>query len=152
MNSEATRYLELLEQRITLLDSLSETLTAARAAMISFDIDALESRVTQQQSLCREIKSLDEQVERLQYQCAAHLRLRGGQTTDDSQAKLGDALQRLHQAQAKVKQLNDVHQAILRRSQRTIVALLHSFRTFEGSYQEAALLQTAKRAGIQEHA
>ena len=152
MNSEATRYLEFLEQRIALLDSLSETLTAARAAMVSFDIDALESRVTQQQSLCREIKSLDEQVERLQYQCAAHLRLRGGQTADDSHAKLEDALRRLHQAQANVKQLNDVHQAVLRRSQRTIVALLHSLRTFEGTYQEAALLQTAQRGGIQEHA
>ena len=152
MNSEATRYLELLEQRIALLDSLAETLTAAREAMVSFDIDALESRVTQQQLLCREIKNLDEQVERLQYQCAAHLRLRGGQTADDSHAKLEDALQRLHQAQASVKQMNDVHQAILRRSQRTVVALLHSLRTFEGTYQEAALLQTAKRAEMQEHA
>ncbi len=152
MNSEASCYLELLEQRITLLDSLSETLSAARAAVVSFDIDALESRVTQQQLLCREIKILDEQVERLQYQCAAHLRLRGGQTTDDSLAKLEDALHRLHQAQANVRQLNDVHQAVLSRSQRTILALLHSLRTFEGSYQEAALLQATKRAGIQEHA
>lgn len=152
MNNETSRYLELLELRITLLDSLSKTLTAARAAMVSFDIDALESLVAQQQQLCQEIRALDQQVERLEYQGAAHLRLRGGQTSDDSEARLEDALDRLHLAQANVKSLNDVHQAVLRRSQRTILALLHSLRTFEGTYQETALLQTAKRAELQEQA
>jgi hypothetical protein len=41
---------------------------------------------------------------------------------------------------------------MLRRSQRTILALLYSLRTFEGTYQETALLQTAKRAELQEQA
>lgn len=150
MNNETTRYLELLELRITLLDSLSKTLAAARVAIVSFDIDALESQVAQQQQLCCEIRALDEQVERLKYQCAAHLRLRGGQAADDSDVELEDALDRLHQAQANARNLNDVHQAMLRRSQRTIMALLHSLRTFEGTYQETALLQTAKRAELQE--
>jgi len=152
MHNETTRYLELLELRITLLDSLSKTLAAARSAIVSFDIDALESQVAQQQQLCREIRALDEQVERLEYQCAAHLRLRGGHAADDSDTELDDALDRLHQAQANARSLNDVHQAILRRSQRTILALLHSLRTFEGTYQETALLQTAKRAEFQEQA
>ena len=150
MNNETSRYLELLELRITLLDSLCKTLTAARAAIVSFDIDALELQIAQQQQLCTEIQALDEQVERLQYQCAAHLRLRPGQSSDDSNAQLQDAVDRLHQAQANVKRLNDVHQAVVRRSQRTTLALLHSLRTFEGTYQETALLQTAKRAELQE--
>jgi len=152
MDNQTSRYLELLELRITLLNSLSTTLTAARAAIVAFDIDALESQIADQQQLCREIRALDEQVERLEYQCAAHLRLRGGQTTADSDAALEDALQRLHQAQANVKRLNDVHQNVLWRSQRTILALLHSLRTFEGSYQETAMLQATKRVEIQERA
>ena len=48
MNNETSRYLELLELRITLLDSLCKTLTAARAAIVSFDIDALELQIAQQ--------------------------------------------------------------------------------------------------------
>jgi len=152
MHTQTSRYLELLELRITLLDSLSKTLLAARTAIVAFDIDALEAQVALQQQLCREIQALDEQVERLEYQCAAHLRLRGTQATGDSNSELDDAMQRLHQAQANVKGLNDVHQTVLRRSQRTILALLYSLRTFEGTYQETALLQTAKRAEFQEQA
>src|SRR5271157_3328272 len=152
MNNETSRYLKLLELRITLLDSLSQTLIASRAAIVSFDIDALESQIAQQQELCLEIHALDEQVERLEYQCAPHLRLRGGQAGNDADAELGNALHRLHLAQANAKRLNDVHQSLLRRSQRTILALLHSLRTFEGTYQETALLQTAKRAELQEQA
>jgi hypothetical protein len=152
MNNETSRYLELLERRITLLNSISKTLTAARVAIVSFDINALESQVAQQQQLCGEVRALDEQVERLEYQCAAHQRLRGGQAGNDSDVELDDALDRLHQAHANAKNLNDVHQAILRRSQRTILALLHSLRTFEGNYQETALLQTAKRVEFQEQA
>jgi FlgN protein len=152
MHTQTSRYLELLELRITLLDSLSKTLLAARTAIVAFDIDALESQVAEQQQLCREIQALDEQVERLEYQCAAHLRLRGGQATDDTNSELDDAIQRLHRAQANVKRLNDLHQTVLRRSQRTILALLYSLRTFEGTYQETALLQTANRAELQERA
>ncbi len=152
MNNETSRYLELLELRITLLDSLSKTLLAARSAIASVDVDALESQVAQQQQLCLEIRALDEQVDRLEYQCAAHLRLRGGQAGNDSDSKLEDVLDRLHQAHANAKNLNDVHQSLLQRSHRTILALLHSLRTFEGNYQETALLQSANRAEFREQA
>ena len=152
MNTDTSRYLELLELRITLLDSLSKTLSAARSAIVSFDIDALESQIAQQQQICLEIHALDEQVERLEYQCAAHLRLRGDHAGEDSSAELESALDRLHIAQDNVKRLNDVHQAVLRRSQRTVLALLHSLRTLEGTYREAALLQNSKRAELQEQA
>ena len=152
MDNQTSRYLELLELWITLLDSLSETLMAARAAIVAFDIESLESHVAEQQQLCREMQALHEEVARLEYQCAAHLRLRGGQDSASRDAQLEDALQRLQQAQANVKRLNEVHQNVLCRSQRTIVALLHSLRTFDGSYQETAMLQATKRAGIQEQA
>ena len=152
MPNPTSHYLELLEQRITLFDSLSNTLTAARAAIIAFDIDALESRVAEQKQLCRQIQAFDGQVRLLEQQCAAHLRRSDGQTRDDSHVKLEDALRRLQQAQANVKKLNDVHQSVLRRSHRTILALLHSLRAFEGTYQETAMLQTAKRAALQEQA
>lgn len=143
MSTENTTYLELLERRIELLESLSSTLLAARSAMASFDIDGLESRVTQQQTLCMDIQKIDEEMERLQYQCAAHLRLRGGEEALANSEALEKTLLRLHQAQASVKELNTSHQALLNRSRLTVTALLNSLHTFEGNYEKTALKQTA---------
>ena len=143
MSTENASYLELLEKRIELLNSLSTTLVAARSAMVTFDIDGLESRVAQQQKLCAEVQKLDDQMERLQYQCAAHLRMHGGEESLANTAELEEAMLRLHQAQANVKQLNSAHEALLNRSRRTVIALLNSLHTFEGTYRKTALQQTA---------
>src|ERR1700690_1664476 len=139
MNNESTRYLELLEQRITLLHSLSGALLEAGASMVAFDIDGLESRIAHQRQLCGAIGSLDDEMERLQYQCAAHLRLNGVVGGEEGAMDLQDALLRLHQAQSAVKKLNTAHQALVHRSKRTVTALLNSLQTFQGSYREAAL-------------
>ena len=152
MTKASTTYLELLEQRIELLNSLAATLLAARTAMTGFDVDSLERRITEQQGLCQEIEHLDEQMERLQYQCAAHLRLRGGQETLADSPELEATMLRLHQAQATVKQLNTAHQALLTRSRRTVTALLNSLHTFEGTYRKAALQQPAAQTERREKA
>jgi len=143
MTKPNSTYLELLEQRIELLNSLSATLLAAQSAMAAFDVGGLESRIVEQQGLCNEIQKLDEQTERLQYQCAAHLRLRGSEETLANSPKLEETLVRLHQAQAAVKQLNTAHQALVRRSRRTVSALLNSLHSVEGDYKKAALQQSA---------
>jgi hypothetical protein len=144
MTKENTTYLELLEKRIALLNSLSSALLASRSAMAAFDINGLESRIAQQQALCTEIQQLDEQTERLQYQCAAHLRMRGTEEAVANSPELETALIRLHQAQSAVKQLNTAHQALVSRSRRTVNALLNSLHTFEGNYRSTALQQNAK--------
>ena len=146
MSEEQTTYLELLEQRIELLNSLSASLLAARSAMVAVDIDGLESRIAQQQEICGNIQKLDEQMERLQYQCAAHLRMHGGEASLANTAELEEVLLRLHQAQANVKQLNTAHQVFLNRSRRTVTALLNSLHTFEGTYRKTALQQTTVTA------
>jgi hypothetical protein len=150
MSKENTTYLELLEQRIELLNTLSASLVAARSAMVAVDIDGLESRIAQQREICVDIQRLDDQMERLQYQCAAHLRMHGGEESLANSAELEDVLLRLHQAQANVKQLNTAHQALLNRSRRTVTALLNSLHTFEGTYKKTALQQTAVAAELNE--
>jgi len=147
MTTANSTYLELLEQRIELLNSLSATLLAARTAMTAFDVDSLEARIAEQQGLCGEIQKLDDRMERLQYQCAAHLRLHGGQETLANTPELEETVHRLHQAQATVKQLNTAHQVLLQRSRRTVTALLNSLHSFEGNYKKAALQQSAAQAG-----
>jgi len=138
MSDETVTYLDLLEQRIELFNTLSASLLAARSAMVAVDIDGLESRIAQQREICSNIEKLDEQIERIQYQCAAHLRMHGGTATLANAAELEDVLHRLHQAQARVKELNTAHQALLKRSRRTVTALLNSLHSFEGTYKDVA--------------
>jgi hypothetical protein len=146
MSDENLTYIELLEQRIELFNSLSASLLAARSAMAAVDIDSLEARIAQQREICANIENLDEQLERLQYQCAAHLRMHGGEDPLGNAEELEDVLHRLHSAQARVKELNTAHQAFLTRSRRTVTALLNSLHTFEETYKNAALEQNASSA------
>jgi hypothetical protein len=144
MSEQNAAYLALLEKRIELLHSLSSALLASRSAMAAFDINGLESRIAQQRMLCAEIQVLDQHIECLQYQCAAHLRPHGAEQIVVKSSQLEVALNRLHQAQKAVSDLNKAHQALVARSRRTVSALLNSLHTFEGNYRDAALRQTAK--------
>jgi hypothetical protein len=145
VTSETTRYLELLEQRIALLGSLAESLVAARTDVVSLDINGLESRITSQERLCSDIRSLDAQIDRLQRQCAAQLGvpsekiLTPGAHSDGQ--RMREILSRLQAAQTSVKQLNDAHQALLRRSRRTVGALINSLHSFAMTYSDPSAVR-----------
>ena len=138
MSAETTRYLELLEERLALLGSLAAALTAARTDIVSLDINGLEARISEQERLCMEIRSLDTQLDRVQRQCVTHIgaasRPAAGQASDADSTRRRETLDRLTRVQASVKQLNDEHQALLRRSRRTVSALLNSYHSFALTY------------------
>jgi hypothetical protein len=142
VTAEATRYLELLEERLALLSSLASALTAARTDIVSLDIHGLESRIAQQDRLCSEIRSLDVQLDRVQSQCTTHLAapLSSGRAPhlapDPDSIRRCEILDRLGRVQANVKKLNDEHQALLRRSRRTVSALLNSYHSFALTYSK----------------
>lgn len=140
MNAETTRYLELLEQRIVLLASLSYALLAARSDVVSFNLDGLEARTADQERLCVEIRSLDTSIDQLQVHCAAHLGVSSGNpaahTPNQDNLRLRETLHRLHAVQVLVKQLNEAHQILLRRSRRTVGALLNSYHSFALTYAD----------------
>jgi hypothetical protein len=138
VNAETTLYLELLEQRIVLLGSLSQAFLAARTDVVSFDLDGLETCIADQERLCVEIRSLDVSVDRLRFQCAARLSVSpdksATETPDHDNRPLRETLDRLHTAQVRVKQQNDAHQILLQRSRRTVSALLNSYHSFALTY------------------
>ena len=138
MSAETTRYLELLEERLALLGSLATALTAARLDIVSLDIDGLEARISEQDRLCAGIRSLDAQLDRVQLQCSAHLGLTSPQIreapSDPAFIRRRETLDRLTRVQASVKQLNNEHQALLRRSRRTVNVLLNSYHSFAMTY------------------
>jgi len=140
MSDDANRYLEMLEQRIALLQSLSGALHAARAAVVSCDIAGFEARITEQETLCGEVIRLDAQLTILRQSCGADAQLREPGANRRWDEKLRDAFKRLQLAGEAVKQETESHQAVVRRSRRTVTALLNSFQTFEGNYQSLVYL------------
>jgi small-conductance mechanosensitive channel len=150
MSADTTRYLDLLEQRIVLLGSLADALVSAGASISAFDIDGLEARIATQQQLCAEISALDSRIDAVQRHCAEQaawprandIRLTGA--AEDS--PLRQTLERLQAVQSSVKQLNEAHKILLRRSRRTVGALLNSYHTFAMTYADPA----APRAAIGE--
>jgi hypothetical protein len=147
VNAETTRYLELLEQRIVLLGSLSQAFLAARTDVVAFDLDGLETRIADQERLCVEIRSLDTSVDRLRLQCAAQLGASpdrpATETPNRDNRRLRETLDRLHTAQVRVKQQNDAHQILLRRSRRTVSALLNSYHSFALTYSDPCSIRAS---------
>jgi hypothetical protein len=140
VTTDTTRFLELLERRIALLGSLAAALIAARADAVCFDLDGLEHRIADQESLCGEIRSLDADIDQVQCRCAVRLGVSQASTqvVSNGDKRMQETLDRLRAAQASVKKLNDAHQHLLVRSRRTAGALLNSYRTFSMTYSDPA--------------
>lgn len=141
MNPETAQLLSLLEKRIALMASLSGAFVAARADIVSLDIGGLESRIGCQELLCGEIRALDPHIDRLQKRCAARIS-EASAPADAPQSpesvRMRETLQTLRDAQCRLRRLAAEHQALLRRSRRTVGALLNSYQTFAETYADPA--------------
>jgi len=147
MSADHTRYLDLLERRLALLGSLASALTAARTDIVALDIAGLESRIADQDKLCAEIRSLDAHLDRVQQQCATHA-VAPAPASDPDSLRCREILARLSQAQATVRRLNDEHRALLRRSRRTVHALLNSYHSFAMTYANPSDSRTTSSAPL----
>lgn len=152
MKPETAHYLELLEQRIALLGSLAGSLGFARTETVSLDIDRLELRIHEQELLCQDLHRVDVQIDGCQKDrakqtaLAENKMLAANLKPDD--LRLEETLTRLYQVQVAVKKLNSEHQALLRRSRRTVAALLNSYHSFATIYS----VPTAMRPSAGERA
>ncbi len=144
MKSESARYVELLERRLTLLGSLIQTLEAWRKAFIGFDLQNAEERIAEEDQLCRIIQALDAEIANLQARRAEREGLaprtgelgwpRGSETGGGSHERALAALNRMATAQNELRRLNEVNQAILRRSRHTVNALRNLFISYAPTY------------------
>ena len=143
MNNDTQHFLELLEQRISLLGNLAVSLSAASTGLVAFDLDTIESRIREQERLCTDIRSLDGHIDAIQRRCSAHLKSTSPNSgasaaSDPDSPRLRETIARLASAQSAVRQLNAAHQSLLRRSRRTVGALLNSYHTFASTYSDPA--------------
>ncbi len=152
MSAETTKFLELLEERLSLLNSLASALTDARTDIVSLDITSLEARIAQQEKLCAQIRNLDLQLDRVQSQCNKHLAPAASHLLSPSinpnSIRCRETLDRLSRVQANVMQLNDEHQALLRRSRRTVSALLNSYHSFAMTYSNPSHQSVSTGEGL----
>lgn len=131
------QYFELLERRLALLGNLAGALEASTDALVRLDIERIGQTVGDQERLCGEIRSLDRGIDALQRKCATGLETRGEAGT------LETLLERVAAAQAEVRQLNERHAALLRRSRRTLDAMMNFLRSAGPTYANPRLAGTA---------
>src|SRR5262249_31472470 len=74
VNVETNRLLDLLERRISLLESLGMALQAANTDIVRFDISGLERRIHDQERLCDELQRLNSDIESVQVRCVERVR------------------------------------------------------------------------------
>jgi hypothetical protein len=144
MSAESERYLRLLERRLALLGSLSQTLADSRSDFIALDLDGIRGRIQEQEQFCMQIRALDNDITQAQLRCA---KLAGvpsmsgeicwpeGASNDPALGeKIHNTMRRITIAQGNLKRLNDAHQALLRRSQGTIRILTNLFQSHAPTY------------------
>jgi FlgN protein len=135
VTSETTQICGLLEKRLSLLDSLAVELRACGEAMVGLDFDGIHRRVAQQEQICQQIRYVDRDIENLQH------RWTEGES-DHSFPAAQELLGRITSAQAEVRRLNCAHAALLRRSRRTLRAMMNFVNFYGSTYdakQEAAV-------------
>jgi hypothetical protein len=144
VKAENEQYLRLLERRLALLEGLTKALAESRADFVGLNLDEMHDRIGDQQRFCAQIQALDGDITRAQMRCAKWCSQRPRASEiwwpelDGADAVVGEriraAMQRIAAAQAQLKRLNDAHQALLRRSRRTVGVLLNLFHSYAPTY------------------
>ncbi|GEM_PF-5057491 len=137
MSADSYQIVQLLDERIQRMDELAVSLSLAAAAITACDIDGLEERVREQEKLCIAIRDLDARLESLQ--------ARRGSTQCDETLRIG--MVRLREVQQRVKSLNSVHAALLRRSRRTVRALSRAYQSVSVEIYSNPARQTSQVEG-----
>ncbi len=128
MTDDPSTICDLLSERLKLLDSLAVELRACSNAMVALDLDGIHHRVAQQEQICGQIRSVDREIEFLQQRWSAAER-------EQAVPAAKDLLTRISSAQTEVRRLNTAHSALLRRSRRTLRAMMNFVNFYGGRYE-----------------
>ena len=128
VQDSASTISELLGERLRLLDSLAVELRGCSNAMVALDLDGIHQRVAQQEQICQQIRSVDREIDVLQQRWSADER-------SEALPAVKDLLGRISTAQTEVRRLNSAHAALLRRSRRTLRAMMNFVNFYGGRYE-----------------
>lgn len=128
MKDDTNTISALLGERLKLLDSLAVELRACSNAMVTLDLDGIHRRVAQQERVCQQIRSVDREIDVLQQRWST-------QERSEALPSVKDLLGRISTAQTEVRRLNSAHAALLRRSRRTLRAMMNFVNFYGGRYE-----------------
>ncbi|MDE3137268.1 MAG: flagellar export chaperone FlgN [Acidobacteriota bacterium] len=119
---------------MALLVELAAALRSSTDALVRLDIEMIHQSVGNQERLCGEIRSLDRGLDTLQRKWAAGIAAHG------EGGEIDALIERVANAQAEVRQLNQRHAALVRRSRRTLEAMLNFLRSAAPTYTDPRLV------------
>ena len=126
-------YADLLERRVAALRQLALEMSTAREAFIHLDLERIQQHTLNQENLCTEIHFLDAEI-------AAQCGTAPAEGKELAAGKLSnnDRLEKLKledkEATAMVARHNSVQGALLRRSRRSVNALMNFLAQYSGAY------------------
>lgn len=153
MSLEIEKYLGLLEQRLVLLRALAQQLIDCRKEFVAMDLDGMYGRISEQETLCRQIQSFHPAIDMVQRTCARQPdlgRLEAGRLPEEIAlaGRLRTVMLEIGSAQAEVGRLNQIYASYLRRSRRTVQMLLNFLGNYALTYAPPpAYTPSAVRAG-----
>ena len=130
MTPEPSHDCASVEQQIVLLRELACAFENAQQAIVAQDLEGFERQTGRQQALCRQLCALQEKQGQLGEANASSC----GSSESAASQRWADLLQELALVQERVRHLNGVHAALLRRAQRSLRILANIFATSSGIY------------------
>jgi flagellar biosynthesis/type III secretory pathway chaperone len=152
MQPELDRYVNLLERRLDSLRQLAVQLKETQHAYTAMDLNRITQYINQQENLCNEIRSFDDQIRELSKSLSAALNLEldlaapevlMSHLDESSQRKLKVVTQGLANIQADVRRLNRVQAELLKRSKRTVNMLINMMAQYTCRFELRPVLVPA---------
>ena len=143
--SEAARYLYLIERRLALVRELRDVLVKSREAIVAMNLEETDRRTAEQERLCAQIRAVDANLAAAQAQRAQQpgrakqLGLSWVSSQADDPAivtKIREAMAALGELQIEVRKINAVNRSLIRRSSRTLNALVNFVNRFAPTYSD----------------
>jgi hypothetical protein len=143
--SEAARYLHLIEKRLALVRDLRDVLLKSRDAIVAMNLEETDRRTSEQERLCAQIRATDANLAAAQ---SARAQQSGrakqfGLSWLSSQAddpailvKIRESMGALGELQIEVRKINAVNRSLIRRSSRTLNALVNFVNRFAPTYSD----------------
>jgi hypothetical protein len=159
MNHELTTSIELLQRRLLLMRELAGSLEQSQTAVVRSDVDGMDGQTVRQRDLCEALRCLE--IEALEssspHPIAGEPRKRQIWIQVPEHAVSPGVRQRckglaeeLVEVEMRVRQLNQVYGALLRRAQRTLQIFMRALSSSANTYAPPKCVPAIAQSSLQE--
>lgn len=150
MDQDLIVYLDLLQQRLSLMEELSASVRGSWQAYVALDLEGIEGATERQNGLCRQLSEIDRKLRALSIPArgAGGAAVSGERLPAAAEAstsptqRLLNLRQRILTAAQDLEMASRVHAEFLRRGRRTVDALARCLASRQVTYGPPAFLTT----------